>query len=339
MINLLNNPTYDNTRNELNAQLFVNNLKNTLKAFEFSPKVSYKVYRSITVYNVLITGDKSYNELKEYKAEIALALGIQKENLKIRKVNDNEAEIKVPNMKKNILSLKELLIDFKKEDNFKIPLGLDEEDKIVTFDFDNDGSLLVTGVTGIGKTNLFRNIIMNTLINYNNTKIIILDSQGINYNDFTEVCEVITKEELIINRIKEIRKEFEDRIKNNEQREKIILLIDEIYEIIKISNSVDEDINYLVQEGSKANINVIVSTDSILDEDIKRIFTNKKVTKLSFYLTTKDEYNMFLSKKVDVSLYNDGMYLETKEVITRISVPLIEDNEIEKIVYELKKEK
>lgn len=336
MINLLNNPTYDNTRNELNAELFVNNLKNTLKAFDFNPKATYKVYRSITIYNIKITGDKSYNDLKEYKAEIALALGIQKELLKLRKINNNEVEIKVPNMKKNILSLKELLIDFEKDNNFKIPLGLDEEDKIVTFDFDNDGSLLVTGVTGIGKTNLFRNIIINTLINCKNKKIIILDSQGINYNDLTDVCEVITKEELIINKIKELRKEFEDRIKNNEQREKIILLIDEIYEIIKISNSVDEDINYLVQEGNKANINVIVSTDSILDEDIKRIFTNKKVTKLSLYLTSKDEYNLFLNKKIKDSLYNDGMYLETKDGLKRISIPLIEDNEIENIVKKIR---
>lgn len=337
MLNLLNNPTFDNTRNELNAELFVNNLKNTLKAFEFSPKVSYKVYRNVTIYNVVITGDKSYDELKEYKAEIALALGIQKEELKIRKISDSEAEIKVPNMKKNILSLKELLDDFKKEDKYIIPLGLDEEDKIVTFDYDKDESLLVTGVTGIGKTNLFRNIIINTLINCNNTKIIILDSQGINYNDFTDICEVLTKEELIINRIKELRKEFEDRIKNNEQREKIILLIDEIYEIIKISNSVDEDINYLVQEGNKANINVIVSTDSILDEDIKRIFTNKKVTKLSFYLTSKEEYNLFLNKRVNTSLYNDGIYLETKDRLTKISVPLIEEEEIKRVVEHEKK--
>ena len=32
MINLLNTPTFDNERNILNADLFVSNLKNTLKA-------------------------------------------------------------------------------------------------------------------------------------------------------------------------------------------------------------------------------------------------------------------------------------------------------------------
>ena len=45
MINLLNNPTFDNERNVLNADLFVSNLHNTLKAFGFNPKVTYNVYR------------------------------------------------------------------------------------------------------------------------------------------------------------------------------------------------------------------------------------------------------------------------------------------------------
>ena len=339
LIKLLNNPSFDNTRNELNADLFVNNLKNTLKGFGFNPKVTYNVYRSVTVYNVSWMDDKDYNDFKDNKDEIALALGIKKEELKINKVSDNEAKIKVPNMKKDILSLKELLFDYKLNDNIDIPLGLDDEDNIITYDFDNDGSLLVTGVSGTGKTNLFRNIIMNTLINYENSKIILLDSQGINYNDFDGVCEVINDENLIINRIKEIRKEFEDRIENNDfSRDKIIVFIDEIYEILELSNSVDEDINYLVQEGNKANISFIVSTDSILSDNIKRIFTNKEVTKLSFYLTSNEEYNLFLNKKVNVPLHNDGVYLETDNDFSKLMIPLVNDEEVSNIVNELKEE-
>ena len=48
MLNLLNNPNFDNERNILNADLFVNNLKNNLKAFGFNPKVKYNVYRHVT---------------------------------------------------------------------------------------------------------------------------------------------------------------------------------------------------------------------------------------------------------------------------------------------------
>lgn len=335
MINLLNNPTFDNERNILNADLFVSNLHNTLKAFGFNPKVTYNVYRLVTIYHISWKEDKTYEDIIKYNKEIALSLGTPKEELKIEKISNNEIKIKVLNMKRDILTLKELLTMFKKDDKFKVALGLDEEDKVISFDFDKDKNLLVTGVSGTGKTNLFRNIIMNILINYTDTKIIILDSQGINYNEFTKVCEVINDEKEIINRIKLLRREFEERVKNN-TKEKIIIFIDEIYEILKIDNSTDEDINYLLTLGSNYNIHLVVSTDTLSNNDINRIFTNNNTSKLSFYMTTKGEYNTFLSQIVKESLNNDGMYLNSDKELSRITIPLIEDDEIERVVNNIK---
>jgi len=109
MLNLLNNPKFDNERNVLNADLFVNNLKNNLKGFGFNPKVKYKVYRHITIYNISWNDDKTYNDICELKKEIGLSLGIPEGELKIKKLSDNEIEIKANNMKRETLSLKELL--------------------------------------------------------------------------------------------------------------------------------------------------------------------------------------------------------------------------------------
>ena len=66
MIKLLNNPTFDNERNILNADLFVANLKNTLKAFNFEAKVKYTVYRNITTYNITWNDDKTYNDVLKW---------------------------------------------------------------------------------------------------------------------------------------------------------------------------------------------------------------------------------------------------------------------------------
>lgn len=331
MINLLNNPTFDNERNVLNADLFVSNLHNTLKAFGFNPKVTYNVYRLVTIYRISWNDDKDYNDIIEYNKEIALALGVPKEELKIDRISDNEIEIKVLNMKRDILTLKELLSMYKKDDKFKVALGLDEEDRVIIFDFDKDKNLLVTGTSGSGKTNLFRNIIMNVLINYTDTKIIILDTQSINYNDFANVCEVVNGKDDVIKKIKLLRREFEERVKNG-NRERILVFIDEIYEILEMDNSVDEDINYLLSLGDKCNIHLIVSTDTLSNDDIVRIFTNNNTCKISFYMTTRGEYNIFLSNIVNESLNNDGMYLDSDKNLSIVIIPLIGDDEIERVV-------
>ncbi len=331
MINLLNNPTFDNERNVLNADLFVSNLHNTLKAFGFNPKVTYNVYRLVTIYRISWNDDKDYNDIIEYNKEIALALGVPKEELKIDRISDNEIEIKVLNMKRDILTLKELLSMYKKDDKFKVALGLDEEDRVIIFDFDKDKNLLVTGTSGSGKTNLFRNIIMNVLINYTDTKIIILDTQSINYNDFANVCEVVNGKDDVIKKIKLLRREFEERVKNG-NRERILVFIDEIYEMLEMDNSIDEDINYLLSLGDKCNIHLIVSTDTLSNDDMVRIFTNNNTCKISFYMTTRGEYNIFLSNIVNESLNNDGMYLDSDKNLSRVIIPLIGDDEIERVV-------
>ena len=46
MLELLNTKIFDNERNILNADLFVNNLKHTFKAFKFNTKITYEVYRN-----------------------------------------------------------------------------------------------------------------------------------------------------------------------------------------------------------------------------------------------------------------------------------------------------
>ena len=331
MIRLLNNPTFDNERNILNADLFVNNLKNTLKAFNLHTKVTYTVYRNITIYHITWTDDKEYEDILEYRKEIALSLGIRSEELEIKKVSENIIEITVQNMKKEPLTLKELLSEYKKDNVFKVAIGMDEKDNIVYFDFDKEKSLLVTGVSGTGKTNLFNNIIMNILINNSDTKVIILDSQGINYNIYDSIYEVVNKEEKIIDRIKKLRKEFEEKIKNN-NTDKIVVLIDEIYEILNIEPSIKDDINYLLEVGSTAGMHMIISTDSVLEDNTYDLFKKDNISKLSFYLTSRSEYNLFMNEVINESLNNDGMYLGKNKNLIRLSIPLINDEEIERVV-------
>ncbi len=334
MLELLNTKPFDNERNMLNADLFVNNLRHTLKAFKFNTKITYEVYRNITVYNITWNDDKNFDDIVDLKREIGLALGLSSNDFDIDRVSDNEIRIKVLNMKRSTLSLKELLEEVNEKSNNMIPLGLNEEDNVIYFDFSKDKNLLVTGVTGTGKTNLFNNIIMNILMKKDDTEIIILDSQGINYNSYDKVCKVVNKEKDIIDEIKNIRYEFEKRVKNN-NRNRIVVFIDEVYEIVKMSMEVKDDINYLLEVGSTMNIHLIISTDSVLDDDINYLFDKDDISKLCFYLTTRSEYNRFLDDIVDEKLGKDGIYSSMNNKLTRISVPLVEDDEIERVVNNL----
>ena len=334
MLELLNTKPFDNERNMLNADLFVNNLKHTLKAFKFNTKITYEVYRNITVYNITWNDDKNFDDIVDLKREIGLALGLSSNDFDIDRVSDNEIRIKVLNMKRSTLSLKELLEEVNEKNDNMIPLGLNEEDNVIYFDLSKDKNLLVTGVTGTGKTNLFNNIIMNILMKKDDTEIIILDSQGINYNSYDKVCKVVNKEKDIIDEIKNIRYEFEKRVKNN-NRNRIVVFIDEVYEIVKMSMEVKDDINYLLEVGSTMNIHLVISTDSMLDDDINYLFDKDDISKLCFYLTTRSEYNRFLDDIVDEKLGKDGIYSSMNNKLTRISVPLVEDDEIERVVNNL----
>lgn len=335
MIELLNTKVFDNERNVLNADLFVSNLKHVLSSFRFNTKITYDVYRNVTVYHISWNDDKDYNDILGLRKEIALALGIDVHELDIVKINDNEIKIRVQNMKKSTLSLKELLEEVHDEDNNLIPLGLSEEDKVIYFDVDRDKNLLVVGVTGTGKSNLFNSIILNMLMKRDGTRIVILDSQSINYNSYSDVVEVVNDEDEIINKLKSIRREFEERIVND-NRDRIVIFIDEIYEIIKNDISVKDDINYLLEVGSSMNIHIIMSTDSVLDEDISYLFDKDDISKLCFYLTSRNEYNRFLDEYVDESLGKDAIYISFGGKRERVCIPLVDDDEIKRVVDYLK---
>ena len=104
---------------------------------------------------------------------------------------------------------------------------------------------------------------------------------------------------------------------------------------IKNDISVKDDINYLLEVGATMNIHIIMSTDCVLDEDINYLFDKDDISKLSFYLTTRREYNKFLDNYIDESLGRDGIYVSTNSTLTRISLPLIEDDEITRVVDNL----
>ena len=176
---------------------------------------------------------------------------------------------------------------------------------------DRLGSIILYGPPGVGKTTIAR-VIANTTKSY----FCKLNATNAGIKDLEKIIE-------------------EAKFNQNAYQKGTILFIDEIYEIIKNDISVKDDINYLLEVGATMNIHIIMSTDSVLDEDINYLFDKDDISKLSFYLTTRREYKKFLDNYIDESLGRDGIYVSTNSTLTRISLPLIEDDEITRVVDNL----
>ena len=88
----------------------------------------------------------------------------------------------------------------------------------------------------------------------------------------------------------------------------------------------------MLEIGHQANIHLIVSTDSVLEDKTYDLFKKDNLSKLSFYLTSRGEYNLFMGKVPTEELYNDGVYLGQDKKLIRLSIPLINDIEIERVV-------
>lgn len=68
-----------------------------------------------------------------------------------------------------------------------------------------------------------------------------------------------------------------------------------------------------------------------IEDDTYDLFNKDNVSKISFYLTSRGEYNMFLGKAIRDNLGKDGMYLDNDKNLIRMSIPMVEDDEIERV--------
>ena len=71
-------------------------------------------------------------------------------------------------------------------------------------------------------------------------------------------------------------------------------------------------------------------------EDISYLFDKDDISKLCFYLTSRNEYNRFLDEYVDESLGKDAIYISFGGKRERVCIPLVDDDEIERVVGYLK---
>ena len=103
--------------------------------------------------------------------------------------------------------------------------------------------------------------------------------------------------------------------------------MDHIIDLFDYKPSLCSKINKIIE--SKKNIHFIMSNDSVMDRGVYSVFSNDNGVKVSFNLTSSLEYDLFLGKKIDISLGYNMLYKKGNS-IKRVSVCMIDDEVIRK---------
>lgn len=254
-----------------------------------------------------------------------------------------------------------------KQNNFQIPLiiGRDLNGKDVVEDLVQISNILVAGTTGTGKSNLLNTFIVDTIYSSNpeEVKMILIDTRIINFQRFNKIphllipaitdpkkaCgamawtlqECINRNEVFAkNNVKNIE-EYNEKAQLKLPR--IIVFIEDLCDLMAYEKEyVEEALIEIVKISRKVGIHLIISTYRTSTEIITGRIKANIPTRLTFKLPSRVDSRTVIDKSGAEKLlpYGDALFIKVEERDPRrIQAPYISDEEIEKIIDEIKVEK
>lgn len=156
-----------------------------------------------------------------------------------------------------------------------IVFGLDENNEILTYRIDDMPHLLVAGALGSGKSVFLNNIIMNICHFCENTGLVLIDPQQVEFAQFENSTHltrpIITDTQeaiLVLKQLCDIMDERYTKLRANRMRDnssglfqKIVIVIDELADLMLTSKyEVEDYIVRLAQKGRACGIHLILAT-------------------------------------------------------------------------------
>ena len=253
-----------------------------------------------------------------------------------------------------------------KQNNYQIPLiiGRDLNGKDVVEELVQISNILVAGTTGTGKSNLLNIFIVDTIYSSNpeEVKMILIDTRIINFQRFNKIphllipaitdpkkaCgamawtlqECINRNELFAkNNVKNIE-EYNEKAQLKLPR--IIVFIEDLCDLMAYEKEdVEEALIEIVKISRKVGIHLIISTYRTSTEIITGRIKANIPTRLTFKLPSRVDSRTVIDKSGAEKLlpYGDALFIKVEErEPRRIQAPYISDEEIEKIIDEIKVE-
>ena len=273
--------------------------------------------------------------------------------------------VEVPNDQRETVTIKELLsnVNFRNTSS-KIPIciGKDISGNIEVIDLSKTPHLLVAGTTGSGKSVFINTLLASILYKFSpqDLRLILIDPKMLElsvYNDIAHLLTpVVTEPKKAIIALKWVCKEMERRYslmneentrslegyneKSIEKLPYIVVFIDEMADLMMTAGKeVEHYVQRLAQMARACGIHVVMATQrpsvDIITGSIKANFPSR----ISFQVASKYDSRTVLGEIGAEQLLGNGDMLMSKNGgnIIRYQAAFISDNEVNKLITEIKK--
>ena len=340
-------------------------LEKVFEDFNINVKViNVRLGPVVTLFEILPAAGIKINTIINLADDISRSMGVGA--VRISQIFGTQyLGVEVPNEQRETVSIKELLSDnnFKKT-SYKIPLciGKDISGNIEVIDLSKTPHLLVAGTTGSGKSVFINTLLASILYKFspNELRLILIDPKMLElsvYNDIAHLLTpVVTEPKKAIIALKWVCKEMERRYSlmneentrslegyNKASLEKlpyIVVFIDEMADLMMTAGKeVEHYVQRLAQMARACGIHLVMATQrpsvDIITGSIKANFPSR----ISFQVASKYDSRTVLGEIGADQLLGNGDMLMSKNGgnIIRYQSAFISDNEVNKLIKEIKK--
>ena len=366
-LNILDNQSSDSQKrkSQFNLEERSELLEKVFADFNIQIKVvNVKLGPVVTLYEILPAAGIKINSIINLADDISRSMGVGP--VRISQIFGTQyLGVEVPNDKRESVTIKELLSDPNfKSTTHKIPIciGKDISGNIEVIDLSKTPHLLVAGTTGSGKSVFINTLLASLLYKFSpkQLKLILIDPKMLElsvYNDIAHLLTpVVTEPKKAIIALKWVCKEMERRYslmneegtrslegynqKASEALPYIVVFIDEMADLMMTAGKeVEHYVQRLAQMARACGIHLVMATQrpsvDIITGSIKANFPSR----VSFQVASKYDSRTVLGEIGAEQLLGNGDMLMTKNgsSLIRYQSAFISDNEVNKLILEIKK--
>ena len=318
----------------------------------------------VTLFEILPAAGIKINTIINLADDISRSMGVGA--VRIAQIYGTQyLGVEVPNEQREAVTIKELLSDENfKNTSSKIPIciGKDISGNIEVIDLSKTPHLLVAGTTGSGKSVFINTLLASILYKFSpkDLRLILIDPKMLElsvYNDIAHLLTpVVTEPKKAIIALKWVCKEMERRysLMNEENTRSIegynansieklpyiVVFIDEMADLMMTAGKeLEHYVQRLAQMARACGIHVVMATQrpsvDIITGSIKANFPSR----ISFQVASKYDSRTVLGEIGAEQLLGNGDMLMSKNGsnIIRYQSAFISDNEVNKLIKEIKK--